>query len=185
MRERWRWEGYRCQCAVVVFGVFKPIVHWPRTTGPLLAFTLGCCAIYNIRPKLILNSNLEKSRSSITFACVVQSFWNFTQSASVSLPCFVHNIKTIEQEIWVWNAFPMDILYCTRLQPPNCRTMLQDVEKCPMFSYSRKNRKWQHLAVCDIWVGGATWHSLPCNTSLSSKLLQQFFFKIIINYIHP
>ena len=40
---------------------------------------LGCSAIYDIRPKLILNSNLAKSRSFIISAPVVQSLWNFAQ----------------------------------------------------------------------------------------------------------
>ena len=53
-------------------------------------------AIKYIRPKPILNSNLAKSRSSITSMSFVQSFWNFAQSTAVSLPCSVQNFKTIE-----------------------------------------------------------------------------------------
>ena len=42
-----------------------------------------------------LNSNLAKSRSSITSVWVAQSFWNFAQSMAVALLCSVHNFETI------------------------------------------------------------------------------------------
>ena len=48
-----------------------------------------------LRPKLILNSTLTKSRSAITSMSVVESFWDFAQSTAVSLPCSVQNFKTI------------------------------------------------------------------------------------------
>ena len=56
---------------------------------------LGRCAIWDIRPKRILNSNLAKSRSSITSVSIVQSFWYFAQGTAVILPCSVQNVKTI------------------------------------------------------------------------------------------
>ena len=55
----------------------------------------GYCEIYDIRLKLLSNSNLAKSRSPITFVAVIQSSWNYTQSTVVSLPCSVQNFKTI------------------------------------------------------------------------------------------
>ena len=63
---------------------------------------------------------------------VVQSFWNFTQSTAVSLPCSVKipkwsgNCKisyeqTRLREIWVYDLFRTDI-YCTRPQTKNTIT---------------------------------------------------------------
>ena len=63
----------------------------------------GCCAIWDIRPKLILNSNLIKSHSSITTVAVIESFWNFAQSTAVILPCSAQNFKRIglfKQMLW-------------------------------------------------------------------------------------
>ena len=48
-----------------------------------------------ISPKLNLNSNLAKSRSSITTISVAPSFWNFAQSMAVILPCSVQYFKMI------------------------------------------------------------------------------------------
>ena len=45
----------------------------------------------DIRPKLILNSNPVESRLPMTYFSILQSFWNFTQSAAVILPCSVQN----------------------------------------------------------------------------------------------
>ena len=47
----------------------------------------GCCAIEDIHPKLILISNLVKSRSSMTSDSVVQLFWNFAQSTDTAVLC--------------------------------------------------------------------------------------------------
>ena len=58
----------------------------------------GSCAIWDIRPKLRLNTNLAKSRWSMTFILVVQSFWNFAQST-----CSVQNFKIIgrlQNKLW-------------------------------------------------------------------------------------
>ena len=55
---------------------------WPRAN-------LGALAIQDISTKLILNSNLVKSSLSITYFLVAQSFWNFSQSTAVILPCSV------------------------------------------------------------------------------------------------
>ena len=46
--------------------------------------TRGSCAIYDIRPKRSLNSNLTKSRLSITFVSIAWSLWNFAQSGSIT-----------------------------------------------------------------------------------------------------
>ena len=48
-----------------------------RSRSKALIRKQGCCAIWNIRSKLISNSNLAKSRSSITSVSRIQSFWNF------------------------------------------------------------------------------------------------------------
>ena len=45
----------------------------------------GYCAIYDIHPQRILNTNLTKSQSSITSVSFVQSFWNFVQTTVVIL----------------------------------------------------------------------------------------------------
>ena len=57
----------------------------------------GPCAIWDICPKCISNSNLAKSRLPITHASVERSLWNFVQSTAVSLPCSEQNFKLIEQ----------------------------------------------------------------------------------------
>ena len=44
-----------------------------------------------------LNSNLGKSRWSITSISLVQSYWNVAQSMTVSLPCSVQICKPIGQ----------------------------------------------------------------------------------------
>ena len=63
----------------------------------------GCCAKYDIRLKLILNSNLVKTRSSMTSVAVVQSFWNFAQNSIVSLPCPVQHFETLKvMDKWVF-----------------------------------------------------------------------------------
>ena len=93
----------------------------------------GCCAIWDIRPKLVSNSNLRKSRSSITFVSVSPSFWNFVQTTALILPCSVQNRKMIgsfrsvlwTNEIlrdmslrWVSDAHP--ILHITPDAPITC-----------------------------------------------------------------
>ena len=59
--------------------------------------TPGCCAIQYIRPKLIFNPNLVKSRLSVTYSSLIKSFRNFAQRTAVILPCSVQNFKTIAQ----------------------------------------------------------------------------------------
>ena len=43
----------------------------------------GFCAIWNIRPKRILNSNLVKSRLPIIYFTDAKLFWHFAQSTAV------------------------------------------------------------------------------------------------------
>ena len=62
---------------------------------------LGPCAIWNIHPKHILNSNLTKTCLPITYFAVAQSFWKFAQGMTVTLPCSVQNLKTFWQLIWM------------------------------------------------------------------------------------
>ena len=59
--------------------------------------TMGVLVLQNIPPKPILYSYLAESCSSETPNSVAQSFWNFTQSREILLPCTVLNFKTIEQ----------------------------------------------------------------------------------------
>ena len=47
--------------------------------------------------RISVNSNLAKSRSPKTPISVAKSFWNFSQSTAVVLPCSVKNIITIWQ----------------------------------------------------------------------------------------
>ena len=47
---------------------------------------MGCCAIQDIRPKPILNSNLAKSRTSITSVSLAQTFEIFTEHGSGVVP---------------------------------------------------------------------------------------------------
>ena len=75
-------------------------------------------AIYNIIPKIILNSTPAKARLIIIHGPVTQSFWSYTQSTAVLLlllPCSVQNIKTIQRWLnlrYIWVS--RDILYCNR-----------------------------------------------------------------------
>ena len=60
------------------------------------------CVIWDILPKRILNSNLAKSRLSITSFVFVQSFWNFVQStAGTAVHCAkFQNDWTTETDVW-------------------------------------------------------------------------------------
>ena len=65
-----------------------------------------------IRPKLIINSSIAKSRSLIT--SVSKFSWNFRGEKALSLPCPMQNSKTIEQlEQMLWTN---DILRDSRLR---------------------------------------------------------------------
>ena len=55
--------------------------------------SLGCCAIYDINPKLSLNANLAKSRLTITYLSVS----NCARSTTVILSWSVQNFKAIGQ----------------------------------------------------------------------------------------
>ena len=70
-------------------------VPWCISISEATTIPVGCCAIWNIRPKLTLNSNLAKSRSSIKSVSVVLWFRNFAHSTTVILPCSVQKCKTI------------------------------------------------------------------------------------------
>ena len=69
----------------------------------------GDCAIWDIRPKVIFNTNLSNSRLRTTYFPATHSFYNFAQGTALLLPCSVkHKFKTIGQlkQIWtneVWN----------------------------------------------------------------------------------
>ena len=52
----------------------------------------------DIHPKIILNSNLAKSRLLIIHFSVAQSFWTFAQRTAVMLSCCVQNCKTINRK---------------------------------------------------------------------------------------
>ena len=54
------------------------LIHWTRK------YT-GMHAIYDIRPKHMLNLDLTKSRLRTTYFWVVKSFWKFTQRMTLSL----------------------------------------------------------------------------------------------------
>ena len=58
--------------------------------------SLRQCAIWDIRPKLILNPNLAKTRSSITSVLILQSSWNWTNEISRDL-----------SSRWVWDRYPI------------------------------------------------------------------------------
>ena len=84
---------------------------------------LVCCEISIIHLKVILKSNLAKSRSFITLISFFQSFWSFTQSTRLSLPCSVQKFKKtigcmtnkiwtndISRDLglrWVWDGYPI------------------------------------------------------------------------------
>ena len=57
----------------------------------------GTVTIWDIIPKLIVNSNLMKSHLPFTFILIVKSFWNFAQSMVVILAYFVRNFKIMGQ----------------------------------------------------------------------------------------
>ena len=72
---------------------------------PMVHGMLGCCAIYDIHPKLILNSNLVKACLPIIYLSVIQLFWNFAQSTAVILLCSVQIFKMIGQmKLMLWMA---------------------------------------------------------------------------------
>ena len=58
-------------------------------------------SIYDIRSKLILKSDLVKSCLPIIYLSVIQSFWNFTQSTAMILPCSVQNFKKFQRLKWM------------------------------------------------------------------------------------
>ena len=74
----------------------RPCPSWTHTM-----WRPGAVAIQNISPKLLLYTNLAKSRLSITYFSVALSFWNFARSTTVTLPCSVRNFKTIGQMKWI------------------------------------------------------------------------------------
>ena len=94
---------------LVYFAAFQ--ITWPRSQGYI-----------GHPPKLILNSNLAKSRSFITSFSVVQLSWNFPQSTAVILPCSEQNFKTIGRfmnQLWAYEIsrdlglrWFSEILYC-------------------------------------------------------------------------
>ena len=73
----------------------NPILQQPHVWDILTRRGWNLVQYENMRPKRILNSNLAKSRWSITSVSVTQSFRNFAKSTAVSLPCSVQNFKTI------------------------------------------------------------------------------------------
>ena len=62
--------------------------HLVTKTLPLTIHFLGAITIYQTINSS-KNSNIMKLYLSITFVLVIQSFWNFTQSTAVILPCCV------------------------------------------------------------------------------------------------
>ena len=69
-------EIYAISCFVFFYWHYHPILIWR---------VYGVVAMYYMHLNLILNSNLAKSRLSITYFPVVQSLWNVVQSAAVIL----------------------------------------------------------------------------------------------------
>ena len=63
----------------------------------------GGCAIWDIRPKSIFNTNLSKSRLRTAYFAATHSFYNSAQSTALLLSCSVKHSKTIgqlKQIIW-------------------------------------------------------------------------------------
>ena len=71
---------------IIMYHHYLFIVHFRPTYQ-------GCYDIWDIRPKLILNSNLAKFISSIAPVLIIQSSSNVAHSTAVSLLCSVQNLK--------------------------------------------------------------------------------------------
>ena len=81
------------------YSVTSSLIGWADTENhPCdLKQVHGAVASQDIPWNLILNSNLAKSRLSISYFSVVKSFWNFAHSTTVLFPCSVQNFETIWQ----------------------------------------------------------------------------------------
>ena len=97
-----------------------------RFVGASLSI-LGDCAIQDIHSKLNLTSNIAKSHSSTRSASVVQSVANTAHYCAL---CKISNRladwvmiygQTRFHEIWIYDAFWTDILYCTAAPLHLCR----------------------------------------------------------------
>ena len=91
------------------------------------------CAIWDIHPKRILNSNFMKSRSSITSVLIVQSFWNFAQGTAVVLPCSVQKFLNLIWLFWT-NEILQDLSF----------GQISHIAQGPMILYSCQ---W-----CQVWL---------------------------------
>ena len=70
------------------------------------------CAIWDIRPKLIWNSNLAKYRSSITSVSIVQSVWNIDmQYSGYNAACIVYNTAKYFTSVQVQVMFALYQIY--------------------------------------------------------------------------
>ena len=89
-------ESYQLETAI------KYCMHCKSHLSPNMPFCgQGPWAMWDIRSKHILNSNLAKSPLPITYSIVLQLFWNFAQSTAVTLLCSVQNFKMIGQLRWM------------------------------------------------------------------------------------
>ena len=96
--------------------------------------------IHRIFLLILLSSNVAKSHSLLTSVYVIQSFWNFAQSTTVSLPCSVLKFQDdwiIETDnIYEWDFARFEFKVCFGQisyirQHPEVLTLLVDWVPCP------------------------------------------------------
>ena len=91
-------------------------------------WAVGLFAVCDIRPKLILISNRANFVSFITYNSIDKSIWKFARSTAVILSCPTEKSKQFDnwnggrryREIWVKDAFHVDILYSKTLDSCKC-----------------------------------------------------------------
>ena len=128
---------------------------------------MSSCAIWIIRPKCILNSNLAKFHLPITYSSVVQSFWNFVQNMAVILSCSLQNCKMIGQltetdvmgERMIWRDLILKYVsdaYLTLHKAPESRTYLAPDEKYHTSAETSTDQsekiRWINIFVCKVSI---------------------------------
>ena len=133
-----------------------------------------------IRPKLIFNSNLAESRSSVS---VDESFWGLIQSTAVILPCSEHNSNMIGllAEIfrdfsvrWVSGGYPIlqNTQHSSHRQSPrpthphHTTITTPPIPTTITIATNESDRPLRHLNnTCEIWLSN---HDAHNNTILRS-----------------
>ena len=133
----------------------------------------GSVALWDICLKSILNSNLMKSDFAITCCSDVRSFWNYSQSTAVSLPCSVQNFKTIwllKLMLWtdkfLW-ALPRSLTHWGRV-------MHICVSNLAIIGSDNGLSPGQRQAI--IWTNAGIFLIKPLGTNFSEILIENHIF---------